>query len=407
MNKKRLAILLLLSVLVLPPLHPAKALGGTVSLTAPTRSSISVDGTFQASEWSDGTHLSFGWTSNNSSLTNAGDIWVKTNGTYLLIAVGANGRTLANAGPDTYNYTLTLLFDNDNNGVINNNEDAKSIGISYPSTGCSGEVYKDLHYSNTQGSYVIDQNTNGTACGSNSNPGGSGGWSWEFAMPLTQDPAGQDFNLVQNASIGFDIVYSEQHYRNSNLFSSGWAYWEVSYPNGLPTGTSPSAYGWNDIVWTNLNAPISDTTPPTISTPTIKPTSPGSSDIVTVSVNVTDTGSGVKNVSITYTSDNWKTVNKTLVAPYNITTHIATAQFPALLPYGGHVEYYVTAFDNAGNKAINNNSGSYFSYDVSPPWYLGTYIWLILILAIVAIVILFAVIYPKRHKQSKKNTSAS
>ncbi len=403
MNKKRLAILLLLSVLVFPPLHSARAFGG-VTLTAPTRSSVSIDGSFQAAEWSDGTHLSFNWASNNASLTGGGDVWVKTNGTDLLIAVGANGRTTANAGPDTYNYTLSLLFDNDNNGAINNNEDAKSIEISFPSTGCSSELYKDLHYSSTQGSYVNDQYTNGTACGSNSNPGTSGGWSWEFAMPLQQDPAGQDFNLAQNASIAFDVVYSEQHYRNSNLLSSGWAFWQVSYPNGLPTGTAPSAYGWADIVWTNLNAPISDTTPPTISTPTIKPTSPGASDTVTVSVNVTDTGSGVKNVSITYTSDNWKTVNKTLAAPYNITTHIATAQIPPL-QFGGHVEYYVTGFDNAGNKAVNNNSGSYFSYDVSPPWYLGTTIWLLVILGLVVAVILFAVIYPKRSKRSTKAAS--
>jgi hypothetical protein len=403
LNKKRLSILLLLSILVIPPLHPAKALGG-VTLTAPTRSSVSVDGVFQAAEWSDGTHLAFNWASNNSTLTNAGDIWVKTNGTYLLIAVGANGRTTANAGPDTYNYTLSILIDNNNNGVINNNEDAKSIGISFPSTGCSGEVYKDLHYSSTQGGYVNDQYTNGTACGSNSNPGASGIWSWEFAMPMQQDPAGQDFNLVQNASIGFDIVYSEQHYRSSALFSSGWAYWQVSYSNGLPTGTSPSANGWGVIVWTNLNAPIVDTTPPTISTPTIKPTSPGYSDTVTVSVNVTDTGSGVKNVSITYTSDNWKTVNKTLTATYNITTSIATAQIPALQS-GGHMEYYVTAFDNAGNKGVNNNSGSYFSYDVSPPWYLGTNFWLLVVLGLALAVILFAVIYTKRRKRSTKAAS--
>ncbi len=232
-----------------------------------------------------------------------------------------------------------------------------------------------------------------------------GGWSWEFAMPLQQYSAVQDFNLAQNASIGFYVVYSEQHYRSSNLFSSGWAYWQVSYPNGLPTSTSLSANGWGVIVWTNLNAPISDTTPPTISTPTIKPTSPSAGDTVTISVNVTDTGSGVKNVSITYTSDNWKTVNKTLTAPYNITTHIATAQISAL-QYGGHVEYYVTAFDNAGNKAVNSNSGSYFAYDVSPPWYLGTSIWL-LILGLVAIVILFAIIYPKRHKRSTNTASTS
>ncbi len=46
---------------------------------------------------------------------------------------------------------------------------------------------------------------------------------------------------------------------------------------------------------------------------------------------------------------------------------MATAQIPAL-QYGGHVAYYVVALDNAGNKALNNNSGSYFAYDVPAPW---------------------------------------
>ena len=198
-----------------------------------------------------------------------------------------------------------------------------------------------------------------------------------------------------------DIVYSEQHYSNLALVGSGWAYWQVSYPNGYPTGTGPSAYGWASIVWTNLNAPIVDNTPPTIGTPTIKPSSPGPSDTVTVTVNVTD-DSSVKNVSITYTTDNWKSVNKTVVANYNGTTHFAVAQIPPL-QFGGHVEYYIIAFDSAGLKTVNNNAGSYFSYDVSAPWFLNIFLYIIL-LALVAIVIIFAIIYPKRHRRAMNQT---
>src|SRR5713226_6979779 len=375
MNRKSyLTLFSLLTILAFAPFHHANALGG-VTLTAPTRSSVSIDGVFQPNEWPDGTHLSFNWASSNSSLTGGGNIWVKTNGTNLLVAVGADGPTITNAGLDTYNYTLSLLIDNNNNGVINNNENAKSLGITYSSPGTPTATYRDLHYDSTLGRYVGNTNVLGTAAGSHAP---SGGWSWEFSMPLSSS----DFTLVQNASIGMDIVYSEQHYSNLALVSSGWAYWETSYPNGYPSGTAPSANGWADIVWTNLNAPIVDNTPPTIGTPTITPSSPGSSDTVTVKVNVTDTGSGVKNVSITYTTDNWKSVNKTLLANYNITTHYATAQIPPL-QYGGHVEYYITAFDNAGNKAVNNNSGSYFSYDVSAPWFLN--LWLYVVLALVAV----------------------
>lgn len=73
-------------------------------------------------------------------------------------------------------------------------------------------------------------------------------------------------------------------------------------------------------------------------------------------------------MSITYTTDNWKSVTKTITASYSLTTTTATASIPALSS-GGHVSYCITAFDNSGNKAVKNNSGSYIGYDVTAPWY--------------------------------------
>ena len=107
-------------------------------------------------------------------------------------------------------------------------------------------------------------------------------------------------------------------------------------------------------------------TPPVIGTPVVSPTSPTSNNVVTVSVNVTSAHSTIKNVTITYTTDNWKSTNTTIVATYNATTTTATGRIPALAS-GGHVEYYVVAFDNAGNSNLNNNSGSYFAYNVPAP----------------------------------------
>jgi hypothetical protein len=104
--------------------------------------------------------------------------------------------------------------------------------------------------------------------------------------------------------------------------------------------------------------------PPAIGTPVISPTSPSFTDVVTVSVNVTSARSTIKNVTITYTTDNWKSVNNTVVATYNGTTTTAVARIPALAP-GAHVEYYIVAFDNAGNSKVNNNNGGYFTYNVS------------------------------------------
>src|SRR3989454_8130855 len=106
--------------------------------------------------------------------------------------------------------------------------------------------------------------------------------------------------------------------------------------------------------------------PPVIGTPIISPTSPTSSNIVTVSVNVTSARSTIQNVTITYTIDNWKSTNTTIVASYNATTTTATGKIPALAS-GGNVEYYIVAFDNSGNSNLNNNNGSYFAYNVPAP----------------------------------------
>jgi hypothetical protein len=113
------------------------------------------------------------------------------------------------------------------------------------------------------------------------------------------------------------------------------------------------------------HAPPADTTPPSIGTPMVTPSSPAATDTVTVLVNVTD-NRGVQNVTIVYTTDNWHSVNSTIVASYNVTTTTATGRIPALAT-GGHVVYYIIAFDTAGNRQVNNNSGAYFGFDVEAP----------------------------------------
>ncbi len=80
----------------------------------------------------------------------------------------------------------------------------------------------------------------------------------------------------------------------------------------------------------------------------------------------------MKNVSVVYTTDNWRTINRTLVATYDSNTQVATAQIPAQSA-GVHVQYYIIAYDPSGNRGTSNNSGSYFGYTVSQasqpiPW---------------------------------------
>ena len=149
--------------------------------------------------------------------------------------------------------------------------------------------------------------------------------------------------------------------------------------------------------------------PPVIGTPVISPMSPTASDTVTVSVNVTSARSTIKNVTITYTTDNWKSTNTTVVATYNATTTTATGRIRALGP-GTHVEYYVVAFDNAGNSSLNNNSGSYFTYNVSTPTSLtsiGTLTYILVAAGIavgIAVVALMILKAPQnKSKQSKSS----
>jgi hypothetical protein len=93
---------------------------------------------------------------------------------------------------------------------------------------------------------------------------------------------------------------------------------------------------------------------------------------VTVSVTVQDPDSPVKNVRIIYTTDDWGTINRTLIATYDNNTEVANAQIPAE-PAGVRVQYYIVAYDPSGNRGTNNNSGSYYGYTVSQssqpiPW---------------------------------------
>jgi hypothetical protein len=151
--------------------------------------------------------------------------------------------------------------------------------------------------------------------------------------------------------------------------------------------------------------------PPVIGTPAISPTSPTASDTVTVSVNVTSARSTITNVTITYTTDNWKSTNTTIIATYNTTTTTATGRIPALGP-GTRVEYYIVAFDNAGNNKLNNNNGSYFAYSVSTPTSLTSTNTLTYILVAAGIAVAIAVVAlmilkapQNKPKQSKSSTT--
>ena len=106
---------------------------------------------------------------------------------------------------------------------------------------------------------------------------------------------------------------------------------------------------------------ICDFVPPVISDVLQVPTSPLPDETVTVSANVTEPpeASGVKNVTLWYTTDDvWSFLGMV------IQNGLWTATIPGQSE-GVHVKFFVEAFDNAGNKATS----SIFDYTVIIPNY--------------------------------------
>lgn len=84
---------------------------------------------------------------------------------------------------------------------------------------------------------------------------------------------------------------------------------------------------------------------------------------VVVSVNVTDTGSGIQNVTLLYTTDNtnWDSVSMVL----NSTTNLWDGTIPGK-PAGTNAQYKIVAYDNLDMVRTNDNGGAYFVYTVVP-----------------------------------------
>ena len=109
---------------------------------------------------------------------------------------------------------------------------------------------------------------------------------------------------------------------------------------------------------------VEDIHPPEIGTPLRFPPDENVSEFqeVRVAVNVTDYESGVKNVTLYYTTDEeW--------IPIKMTFNETSGLYEAIIPgqnAGTYVKFKIEAFDNAGNHAEQNNEQQYFVYLVIP-----------------------------------------
>jgi parallel beta-helix repeat protein len=142
-----------------------------------------------------------------------------------------------------------------------------------------------------------------------------------------------------------------------------------------------------------LEAFFTDNLPPEIGEPVQEP----SEDVepfqnVTITVNVTDVGTGVCNVTLWYSID-----NGTTWMPFNM-TGISVNTYQAMIPGRENrtwVTYKIIAYDNSGNSVVNDNHGYYYKYHVIPEFPLALILPLLMLTTLVATVLL------KRKRKTK------
>ncbi len=166
---------------------------------------------------------------------------------------------------------------------------------------------------------------------------------------------------------------------------------DISAPGGM-IWNNQSISGLKDLIFQIER----DNTPPVIGTPVHTPEIPDDGEAVTVSVNVTDADTGVRpdGVILSYSTDGgaWNnvTMSKTTGDTYEGT-------IPGL-PAGTQVEYIITAYDYANNKAVEDSAGDYYVYTVIPE-FLN---WQIIALTFILIGII-VVLVKKRHNIAKNS----
>jgi len=129
-----------------------------------------------------------------------------------------------------------------------------------------------------------------------------------------------------------------------------------------------------------------DMNAPTIGIPTRTPSDavlPEQS--VRISVNVADSASGVKNVTLIYTINNWSAW-KELTMDYNSSTGFYEATIPAQQAETW-VKFKIIAYDYAENLQTKNGEESYCTYWVIPEFSYTTILLLFMVVSILAIVL--------------------
>lgn len=110
---------------------------------------------------------------------------------------------------------------------------------------------------------------------------------------------------------------------------------------------------------------VSDPIPPHIATVQWTPAKPGANETVDVSANITEpvNASGVRAVLFSFIDCFGQWWNTTMT--YDGQSGLWSVTVPQQ-PHNTTVKFYLIAYDNAGNAAVGNNLGEYYSYIVLP-----------------------------------------
>lgn len=163
---------------------------------------------------------------------------------------------------------------------------------------------------------------------------------------------------------------------------------KFAFKASLADGAVSAAVNFTDAAGNSGSGTVTftvDTTPPVIGTPTQVPaaTNVQPTDTVAISVSVTDATAGVHNVTLSY--------NNGTATWYDVPMALTSGLWQGTIPQnaaGTQVKYKITAYDNAGNMAVNDNSTSYFVYTIIPEFEVITaLIVLMTFTAVLAVVI--------------------
>jgi hypothetical protein len=128
--------------------------------------------------------------------------------------------------------------------------------------------------------------------------------------------------------------------------------------------TNSFGYGGTDFLLVKFGP---DVLAPDVGTPVLNPARENvqPDQNVTVSINVTDSESGVKNVTLTYSIDNGTTWANPESMNFNATSNLYEGTIPGQ-PMGTEVRFKIVAFDNAENNVTMDGTSLDYTYIVVP-----------------------------------------